>query len=160
MAANWLGTVFNFLAGAQYSSNPTPIADGSTGPLLVDKYGRLVMVAVGPGSAVSSGANTWRDAGAYANSGVVKASAGTLYLLFGPSGSASKRWLQIFDLAAVPANGVAPIFEVPVSPGAVANLDLPRGRSFVNGICWAGSTTSGTLTVATDTPFWINAEYF
>lgn len=155
----WLNNVFNFLAGGQYTQAPVAVTTGTTAPLLIDAYGRLVTVSVGAGTPVATGGSSFYDTTVLAPSGVIKASSGSLYLVVGANESANKRWLMLFNATSLPVNGTAPVYQFPVPTLAPFSLDLPRGRTFSTGIVWAASSTAATLTVDVATPFWLNAEY-
>ena len=161
MTFNWMNQLFNMVAGGQYSSAPTAIAGGSTGPLLVDANGRLVVTLNVPNGPVINGAGQmlWNDSTAYAGTGIIKASAGTLYQITGVNDTASAAWLQIFDKATVPAANDVPKFTYKLAANEKYNLPFPMGRPFTNGIAW-GLSSTGNLFTAQGTPLaWINAQY-
>jgi len=67
-------------------------------------------------------------------------------------------YLMLFDLAAVPADGVAPRYPaIPLVPGQAVVLDF-GGTAHANGLCWSDSTTIATKTIAATTPFQVSAE--
>ena len=157
--AAWFGQIFNFLAGGQYNSSPTAITPGSTGPVMVDQYGRLYTAPFVPVAGVSLG-TTWADSGALVNSLNVKTTPGNLLQVVGFNDTASVVYLHIFNAASLPANGTAPRTAFKIAANANFSFDLSaRSRSFATGIVLAGSTTSATLTVSTNTPLFIGAEY-
>lgn len=161
--AAWTTQVFNFLVQGQYSTAPPAISPGSTGPLLMDNQGRLVVVVNAPGSApstgLSGGTTSWYDTVALAATGTVKGSAGTLFQLFATNNGTSTFFLQVHDTVGAPTAGAIPRFSFPLTPGQVMSVDLARGRAFANGINWVNSTTSATYTATASNTFWVNAEY-
>lgn len=161
MAFTWLNQVFNFVSGGVYAAAPTPIGAGSSGPLLCDASGRLIVCLNVPNGPVVNGAGQmlWVDSSAYAGSGVIKASAGTLYQITGVNDTASAAWLQIFDSATAPAASAVPKFTYKLAVNEKYNLPFPMGRAFANGISW-GLSSTGNLFTAQGTPLaWVNAQY-
>jgi len=85
------------------------------------------------------------------NSQVVKATPGTLRdITVRASSAGGARFLQLFNAAALPANGTVPrLSSLPVAAGAVASWDFGTdGLVFSVGIIAALSSTAGTLTLA------------
>jgi hypothetical protein len=157
MAYAWINTIFNFLAGGQYNSSPQTIGNGQTGPLQTDQYSRLLTVPAPAIAGVSTG--TTLGASILAPSQAVKTSPGSLYQLNGSNPSANGRWIYVFDLVAVPANGTSPTV-VPqyVAPNASFFYDYRLNpRVFATGIVWAISTSGTSFTLDT-TQFWVEAE--
>ncbi|MFI5243725.1 MAG: hypothetical protein ACHQQR_00750 [Gemmatimonadales bacterium] len=99
-------------------------------------------------------------------SGVVKASPGNLLEFFGTNAGPNTRWIQVFDAAAVPANGATPVLRAEVPAGAYFSFSLtdpqdaaPGGRPFAAGISWAVSITGPQLTIDVGAAFDINAKF-
>lgn len=95
---------------------------------------------------------------AYANSLIVKATAGMLYGISGYN-SGGSQFVQVFDAATLPANGAVPkiMFFVPAN----SNFSWDGGDAsfpFATGIVIAVSTTGPSLTLGAATA-WINALY-
>ena len=59
----------------------------------------------------------------------------------------STRYLQVFDAAALPANGVVPDLVIAVTTGATVQIPLTGRVPFATGIVLAISTTAATLTI-------------
>ena len=91
---------------------------------------------------------------------VVKATAGTLFLAIGYNNNAATRYLQVFNAAALPADGTVPnLPPISVATGQNWSLNLGEyGYAFTTGIVIANSTTAATLTIASADQF-INATY-
>lgn len=157
MALNWLSFVFRTICGGLYSPAPTPIADGSSGPMLIDAYGRAVLVAVPPNSPTTPPA--WLDSTAYGGSGVIKPSAGMLFEITGVNDSAAAYWIQLHDKATVPVLKDVPKCIYMLAPGEKFNLPFPGGRPFVNGIAWGLSSKGDSFAAAASPQAWVNAQY-
>ena len=118
--------------------------------------GKVPLQGVGPsgvGPGGSSGASTsWTNFASTAleASRVVKASSGTLRDVYVYQASGSLLYLQLFNAAALPANGTVPSFTpIPVPTGSMAFIDFGTdGIILSTGIVAALSTTAATLTVA------------
>lgn len=156
---SWLSQVFNFLAGGQYTTAPTPITPGSSGPLLCDQYGRLVVVQNGVGSAPGVGGNTWSNVVNPGASASVKTTAATLYHVIWSNEGAAKGWLMVFDRNTAPTTGAVPVLTFPVAAGVQASEEFPRGFPFANGIQWAVSSQPATYAALGGATFAVNTEY-
>lgn len=110
------------------------------------------------------------DAQAYGNSDVVNAGPVSLVWFAATSKSASTLYLMFFDATTVPGNGATPIFlPIPLSTSGLTTAqlsmnDVPGGQRFyalgcTNGLCWAVSTTAGTLTVDATSSVWVTCRY-
>ena len=98
--------------------------------------------------------------GADAASGVIKAAAGTLQGLSGYNAKTSEQYLQIFNSAAVPADGVAPAIVIKLLREATFSLELGEltGYTCSAGISWSNSSTRVTKTIGA-ADVWLNAAY-
>lgn len=88
----------------------------------------------------------------------VAATAKKLHAISAENTGGSKRWLMLFDLTAVPANGAQPVMAWPVPAEGVLLLGFERPRAFGTGVCWAVSSTAGTLTVDAAALFRVHME--
>lgn len=104
---------------------------------------------------------TWAPAtaAAAADSAVIRNSATTVRKVIAANSHATtKVYLQLFDLAAVPADGVAPrLPSIPIEAGQTVILHL-GGMACANGLCWASSSTVATKTITAITPLQVSAE--
>lgn len=116
--------------------------------------GQLIVAATYPASL-----ELRDDPGAVAASRVVSAVPAVLAGLLFRSSSAADRYLQLFNAAAVPADGAAPsIAPVFVPAGGQGSLMLPAS-SFAVGLCWASSSTMATKTVTLAADLWVTTFY-
>ena len=91
---------------------------------------------------------------------VVKASAGVLYSIFGYNNAATTRYIQLFDLAAVPVNGVVPNFApVSVPGGENFSIAFTKGWIATTGIVIVSSTSLLTKTITVAADVWLSGEY-
>ena len=108
---------------------------------------------------VSIAAPTYAGSSAYEACHVLKASAGTLYLLTGFSSDNNYQWVQLYNTTSAPANGATPAVP-PVYVGPMSNFSDDfgaRGHAFSTGITVCNSTTGPTKTGgAADT--WFGGE--
>ena len=109
--------------------------------------GGNAMVSVVPTSL--SGWSLSNYAAVAAASGVIKASAGKLFNLVVYNDNAAARYLQLFNVASVPADTTVPnvAFGIPTKTTLVIPLGS-LGRYYSTGISWCLSTTFGTKTLA------------
>lgn len=148
--------LFKWVGHGRYNAVKPTLVSGATNELQVDRAGRLLVTTLQEDTAVT----LWADPVATANRGNVRTGPTTLYQVIGSNEGAAKRWIQVFDAAADPANGAIPKFSVPVEAGRSFSLELgARGRSFPTGIRWAVSTTAMPLTLDAGGVFLVNAEY-
>ena len=96
---------------------------------------------------------------ALAASGIIKASAGTLYGLAGINDSASDQYLQIFDSVTVPADTTVPdlVLFIPAKSNFSFDLGI-YGYALATGISWSNSSTLATKTIGSD-DVWLNGIY-
>jgi hypothetical protein len=96
---------------------------------------------------------------ALAASGVIKNAAGTLYGISGLNNKTSDQYIQIFNTAAVPADGAAPFALIKVGAGCNFSYDFGiRGMRLTTGICWSNSSTLATKTIGA-ADCWLVASY-
>ena len=82
------------------------------------------------------------------NSRVLKVGAGVLRSINGYSSKASAQFIQLFDATALPADGVAPDFVIPVgATSAIPPTYMGDGLPFYNGLVICNSTTAPTKTI-------------
>lgn len=81
---------------------------------------------------------------------VVKASAGTLFVISGFNQNAADRYVHVFDATAVPADGATPAIVIYAVGDSTFGYGAPAmyGRYFSTGITIAFSSTLETLTIA------------
>ena len=96
--------------------------------------------------------------GALSNSGSFKGSSGLFHQIIGFSTQSDKRYIMLFDSASVPANGTPSWACLNVPANANFSIDLPRPRTFHDGLSWAVSTTANVLTLDVLGQFWVQSE--
>jgi hypothetical protein len=135
---------------------PLPtLADGDVSPLALDTSGRLIVSPGVLGAAVSP----YDSAGVVASL-VVKASAGVLHSIFVYNNAAATRYIQLFNLAALPANGVVPNFiPIEVPAGSNGSVEFAKGWVASAGIVLVSSTTILTKTITVAADVWFSGEY-
>lgn len=152
----WEKAIFNWLGAGRYNPTPPTLTPGSLGELQLDANGSLKVRFADP-------LVQWVDPTSLASSCLVKSSAGSLYQLFGSNEGYSKTWVQIFDLSSVPEGGgeggPVPRFTIPVEANSTFSLELPRGRSFTNGIVWVASQYAASYSPDYYAQIWANAEF-
>lgn len=121
-------------------------ADGDYSPTAVGSAGNPL---VSPVPTTLSGWSPTTYRAVAAASGVIKASAGKVFDLVVYNDNAAARYFQLFNLTAVPADGVAAAvaFGIPTKTTLVIPIG-DFGHYFSTGICWCLSTTFGTKTIA------------
>lgn len=132
------------------------VAAGASGSISAKL--RTISAELAP-SATAGYAVTTDDTTAYVTSKVSKASTGTFYGLLGYNSKTSAQFIHIYDLAAVPADGVAPKFIIPVQASSAFAFDTGRfGVVMATGICWSNSSTGPTKTIGA-ADCWVNIAY-
>lgn len=144
-AAHASGDNGMFVLGVQSLARTARSADGDYTPLAVGAAGE------GFGAIVPEGNSAWAcsNGGAMgAASGVIKASAGKLYVVTVTNDNGAARWIQFYNTTSVPADTAVPVISVKLAAGAAMQLSWGAlGRYFSTGICWANSTTGPTKTI-------------
>ena len=131
-------------------------ADGDYTPTAAGSGGNA-FVSLVPTSATGWNAATARSTALEA-SRVVKASAGKVFRLSALNTNAAARWLHLFDVTTLPADGVVPAMSIPMAAGAFVNIDLgPFGEFLSTGIVVCNSTTAAAKTIgAADSLFQVS----
>jgi hypothetical protein len=89
-----------------------------------------------------------RTTPALASSLVVKPTSGLLFGFTVTSTNVAAQFIQVFDLAAVPADATVPLFAFNVAATSFVSASwLPYPRACRNGIVLCNSTTQGTKTI-------------
>lgn len=83
-----------------------------------------------------------------ASSSLVVSGARLLKAVVGFSNKGSDQYVQIFDAAALPADGAVPLLVIRAVAGYPFSFDYPNGRPFENGIVVCNSSTVFTKTIA------------
>ena len=129
---------------------------GATAPLPADAATEAkqddIIDAVIPG--------TWTPAVqvAPADSGVISAAPTTVRSVIASNRTAVTVYLMLFDLAAVPADGVFPRVPFIAVPATSTIQVALGGMACVNGLVWASTSTFGSLTITATTPVVVSAE--
>lgn len=136
-----------------------PLLDGEGSPLLTDQYRRLVTVS---SPAVPSPATAGYDwvytSGALEHQGVAHIGASLLAQAMGsidPSEATGVYFLQFYNTAAVPADGVTPLLSFPIDHTTaqvssfnvvIDDTDSAGDDRFTVGVSWCISSTQFTKT--------------
>lgn len=93
------------------------------------------------------------------NSGIIKASPGTLYQMFGFSGAAAKQFIQLHDAVSPPSSGAVPKFVISAESSGNFAADFGMyGLPFATGISWTNSSVASYLEPASSDCF-LTATY-
>lgn len=137
----------HFVMAVQSLARTARSADGDYTPFAVGAAGEGFHAVVPEANAAWVCSNV---AAVAAASGVIKASAGKLYGVTITNDNAAARYIQFFNLTAVPADATVPLFVVKLAAGESKQFDFSTmGKYFATGICWSNSTTFGTKTIGT-----------
>lgn len=103
---------------------------------------------------------TWTPAVqvAPADSGVISAAPTTVRSVIASNRTAVTVYLMLFDLAAVPADGVFPRVPFIAVPATSTIQVALGGMACANGLVWAATSTFGSLTITATTPLVVSAE--
>lgn len=145
--------------------------------ILSDEAGRLWSRLFVNGAAVSN-ANplpvyvassstplTWSNPSALAATGVIKASAGELFILYGFCVyTTAKGYFQVFNKTTAPSAGNVPIESIPVTPAtslqdSTFSLGPLPAKDYATGISWGFSSTAATFTAIAGSNIWVNFGY-
>lgn len=90
---------------------------------------------------------------------VVKASAGTLYMITGFNSKSSAQWIQVHNSTTLPSNATAPTLTFYVPPTSNFSLDFGvYGRYFSTGIVVSNSLAGSSLTIGSS-DCWFDVQY-
>ncbi len=146
--------------GSAWVSAPEDVIVLSAGSAIIGKVG-IDQTTPGTTNKVTTegiAMSTYKTS-ALAASGVIKASAGTLYGFSGVNNSGSDQHIQIHDAAAVPVDTAVPIIVIIVPAGGNFSFDAGfHGVAFANGISWSNSSTLATKTIGS-ADCWVVASY-
>lgn len=150
MAFAWMNQIFQFVGGIFYSTSPSPITAGSTGPMLGDQYGRSAVCLSTRGAPVNVGPTVWNNTTSLANGGVIKNAPCNLLRVFPTSTLGSTAYFQLFNKITAPALNDVPVFSFALlSTLPSFQLDFSKTSfPFATGCAWGISTTAPTYTSA------------
>lgn len=139
----WPEQIFRWLGYGRYSASPTAISDGSSTPLLVDPYGRLVTAF---STSAPSGVTAVRQKTA-ANTGTLKAAGtGSLVEVSVWNSGAVALWFQVHDKASAVSGGDTCVDQILVPAGGTVGWRPLVPVAATAQLRWAASTTAGTYT--------------
>ncbi len=135
-----------------FRAAPGVLLDGQETQMRCDATGALVTTGGGGGGGAVTfdPPLTFDTGGTLAASGVARVTAGTMLDINVYNGSASPVFVQLFDAAAVPADGAVPVttvLNIPAGGNGSLSFADGQGRSFTTGIAWAASSTDTTKTI-------------
>ena len=143
--------------GVANNSVPTAVAAGDVSRHWTNLNGAMATAAYPEN--ISAFAPTNATSTALASSLVVKASAGTLYMITGYSARASAQFIHVYNAASLPSDGGVPVMVFTVPAQSNFSLDLGRyGRHFTTGIVIGNSTTAATKTIGS-ADCWFDVQY-
>lgn len=143
---------------------PAPAVTGEARPLLQGALGELVVSAIAgpaPTTVIAVPPTPTRyDSGGDATSGVIAAAPNRLVEVHGFNSALALRYFQLFDAAAVPANGTVPdSTPILVPPSSNFSISYQVTDPYSVGISWASSTTRATKTESGAPDMWVDARY-
>jgi hypothetical protein len=157
------GTTATMMGGYAYGKSvadntiPEISANADAARLLVNKNGATVAVHLPEMTQAYAPTNATTTA--YAASLIVKASAGTLYMVTGFNSKDTAQYIHLYNSTTLPANGVAPVVIFYVPPMSNFSYDLGNyGRYFSTGIVIGNSTTGPTKTIGA-ADCWFDVQY-
>ena len=149
---------------APFRAAPGVLTDGQKTLLRVDASGALVVVGGGDGGLpmVFQPPLSFDTGGVLADSGIIRATPGTLLDINGFNNDAAIRFFMLFNTVVVPVDFKEPVtIAIQVAPGSHFRLTFAssQGRSFGTGITWASSTTNFLKTLTGAPDMLINAQH-
>lgn len=170
--AGWMNT----LPGALYKATADVRSEGSVGPLQAGVNGELgimnmrippyqddsnFLVATAERLTKVATYSPMMDTSALAEaSSVVFDSPCNLYGFTATNSSAGARYFQVFNLVAVPGDGVVPVLSYYCASGGTISDVFNRPRWMSTGCCWAWSTTAATKTTSGGNDGIADVRYF
>jgi hypothetical protein len=143
--------------GVANNSVPTAVAAGDVSRHWTNLNGAMATAAYPEN--ISAFAPTNASSTALASSLVVKATAGTLYMITGYSARASAQFIHVYNAASLPSDGGVPVMVFTVPAQSNFSLDLGiYGRHFTTGIVIGNSTTAATKTIGSS-DCWFDVQY-
>ena len=139
---SWPEQIFNWLGYGRYYASPTAVADGATAPLLIDPQGRLQFSAA---AAAPAGVTAVRQLAA-ANTGALKAGAGSLVEVTLWNNGGDALWFQVHDKSGDVSAGETCVDQVMVPAGAAIGWRPAVPVAAATCLRWAASTTPETYT--------------
>jgi len=156
-----IGTVSTVTSLTQFNGNAIATNTGvrSAGTLRVSVATDDVVQTKATPDATGTYSGTNATTSAYATNLVVKATAGTLYMLSGYNSLASAQFIQVHNATSLPADTSVPavMFYVPPTSNFCFDFGV-YGRYFSTGIVVCNSTTGPTKTVGAAN-CWFDAQY-
>lgn len=137
-----LDKVFLWLGHARYYAAPTAVSNGEVVPLLADAYGRLQFAAA---AAAPAGVTAVRQLTA-ANTGALKAGAGSLVEVTLWNNGAAAIWFQVHDKSGTVLAGDACVDQIMVPAGGAIGWRPAVPVAAATRLRWAASTTPATYT--------------
>lgn len=158
-----LATIFQFMTFGLFGANAPAPSPGDAVAWQMNAAGHVLVR-----EASQTNAPTFSIDFLGASSGVIKSTSPcVLYQLVATNETATRRWLMVFFTGSVPVDGTVPSLQFQFAPGALIPFETPRGRTVRGpgvggigaGICWAISSTPGTLTLDAGAAFSVTTEY-
>ena len=149
--------------GDPVPATQTPAASSNFGrEPLVDLFGRLwVRVAASIAPATSATAVQTFSVRSGVPTGTASTTAGKVYRAYAYNADNADHWLQVFDDASPPANGIIPVWQAFVEKGSGVELPISElGAYFAVGLGVALSTVPNFLQLPAANDYWIHVLYF